>query len=72
MNRGYNEIRKHCKLIDYSYELAGKGGFWVETWQEGSTTHRALFGESYFDLPMTIITTYDNPSQRQDYCEDYC
>jgi hypothetical protein len=72
MNRGYNEIRQHCKLIDYRYELAGKGGLWVETWQEGSTTHRALFGESYTDLPMTIITTYDDPSQRQDHCEDYC
>lgn len=72
MNRSYNEIRQHCKLMDYSYQLAGKNGLWVETWQEGYTTHRALFGENYTDLPLTIITTYDDPSQRQDYSENYC
>jgi hypothetical protein len=72
MNRTYNEIKQHCKLLDYKYELAGTSGFWVETWQEGYTIHRALFGETHTDLPLTIISTYDKPSQTEDHCENYC
>jgi hypothetical protein len=72
MNMSYNEIRKHCKLLDYKQEFTGKTALWVETWQDAGATHRALFGETYTDLPLTIITNYDNPSNTEDLCESYC
>ena len=54
----YHEIRKTCKLIDYSLQLAGKGKLWVETYRDNKYEYRALFPDvdSWSAVPMTILT----------------
>ena len=54
----YYEIRKNCKLIDYSLLLAGKGKLWVEVYRDNQYEYRALFPdvESWSAVPMTILT----------------
>jgi len=54
----YHEIRKTCKLIDYSLQLAGKGKLWVETYRDNKYEYRALFPDvdNWSAVPMTILT----------------
>lgn len=58
MSKGYNEIVKSCKLVDYKLEFAANGAIWVEYWKDDTHAYRALFPEyrtSYF--PVTYFTT---------------
>ena len=54
----YHEIRKTCKLIDYSLQLAGKGKLWIETYRDNKYEYRALFPDvdNWSQVPMTILT----------------
>lgn len=54
MNKTYKEIRESCLLVDYSYQLLGKGGLWVETYESRTYEYRALFNDNL--LPLTITT----------------
>lgn len=57
MNKGYNEIRETCLLVDYSYKLAAKCGLWVEHYVDENREYFALFSEtSTSQLPLTITT----------------
>ena len=59
-NKSYYEIRKSCKLVDYAMKLAGKHPIWIETYQDKSTTYRAIFNpDSQSHLPSTITQTND-------------
>jgi hypothetical protein len=58
MNKGYNEIRSTCLLVDYSYKLAAGAGIWVEHYVDESREYFALFSDSstnYFPITITSI-----------------
>ena len=56
MNKGYNEIRETCLLVDYAYKLAAGAGLWVEHYVDEQREYFALFSETsnnYFPLTIT-------------------
>lgn len=56
MNKGYNEIRETCLLVDYNYKLAAGAGLWVEHYVDEQREYFALFSETsnnYFPLTIT-------------------
>jgi hypothetical protein len=62
---GYNEIRKYCSLVDYSYKLTGKTGLWVETYQDIDYVYHVLFpgNDQEFDpIKITQQPKYDTTS----------
>lgn len=68
MNKGYNEIRETCLLVDYVYKLACKSALWIEIYQDKTHEYRALFSpESISPFPLTITQVPLNESQRFDY-----
>jgi hypothetical protein len=52
--KSYSEIRESCLLVDYNYYLLGKGGLWIETYENKTHQYRALFNDNL--LPITITT----------------
>ena len=58
MKNKYTEIRKSCRLIDYSLKLAGKGKLWVEVYRDDQYEYRALFPDlaEWSQMPLTILT----------------
>jgi hypothetical protein len=68
MNKGYNEIRETCKLVDYVYKLAAKCALWIEIYQDDTHEYRALFSpNSTSQFPLTITKVLLNEPQRFDY-----
>lgn len=56
MIKGYNEIRKTCLLVDYSYKLAANSGVWVEHYVDEQREYFALFTDQSGYFPLTITT----------------
>jgi hypothetical protein len=68
MNKGYNEIRETCLLIDYVHKFAAKGSLWIEIYQDKTHEYRALFSPTGTSLfPLTITQVLLNEPQRFDY-----
>ena len=68
MNKGYNEIRETCLLVDYVYKLACKSALWIEIYQDKTHEYRALFSPTGTSLlPLTITKVLLNEPQRFDY-----
>jgi hypothetical protein len=68
MNKGYNEIRETCKLVDYFYKLACNSALWIEVYQDSTHEYRALFSPNRTCLlPLTITKVLLDEPQRFDY-----
>ncbi|MFY8212233.1 MAG: hypothetical protein ACOVLB_06195 [Candidatus Nanopelagicus sp.] len=68
-NKGYQEIRDSCLLIDYEYKFAAKYALWIEVYQDRTHEYRALFSPQGTSLlPLTITKVLLNEPQRFDYC----
>lgn len=56
-NKSSKEIRATCILDDFYEDPLGR---WVEVYLDTNITYTLLFGDSPYDVPMTIYKKYDN------------